>query len=333
VSDIWTPENASAGDPRDAEVRSIAWNNFLLSDESYSGRWRTSAEVRITPETALQSTCVLAACRILAETIAGLPIHVYRRLENGERKIAEDIPLHKVLTFAPNAWQTKYEFFEQMVMNITLWGNNYSLVRSGKYGSVSELLNLHPSRMDVERLENGRLRYNYTDPETGKYERYSQDEVMHVRWTPEPDGIKGIVPIEIAREAIALARACEIHASKYWANSARPGIVLTTDGTLSAEAAEKLRENWERLHRGVDRAYKTAILTGGLKPDQIGFTAEQSQFIDSRRFQCEEIARVYRLPLHLIQGTSGGNLEIQGQEFVTYTLMPWLKRIESAISR
>lgn len=330
LSDIvWTPERGLA----EPEIRSIAWNNFLLSDENYSGRWRTSAEVRITPETALQSTVVLACCRILAETISSLPLHVYRRGDDGAKEIARDIPLYRVLSFAPNSWQTKFEFFEQMVMTLCLWGNSYTQIKSGRYGAVSELINLHPSRMDVERLENGRLRYQYTNPETGRIEPYTQDQIMHVRWTPEPDGIKGMVPVEVAREAIALARACEIHASKYWANSARPGVVLQTDGTLSAESAERLRENWERLHRGVDRAWKTAILTGGLKAEPIGFTNEQSQYVDSRRYQSEEIARVYRLPLRLVQGQSGGNPEVEGQDFVTYTLVPWLRRIESAISR
>ena len=331
LSDIvWTPERGMSETP---EVRGISWNNFLLSDESYSGRWRTASEVRITPDTALQSTVFLACCRILAETIATLPIHVYRRLPDGGKEIASDIPLYKVLSFAPNSWQTKYEFFEQLVMTVCMWGNSYTQVSSGKYGSVSELTNLHPSRMEVERLENGRLRYSYTNPETGRLERYTQDQIMHVRWTPEPDGIKGMVPVEVSRESIALARACEIHAAKFWANSARPGIVLQTDGTLSAEAAERLRDNWERLHRGVDRAYKTAILTNGLKAEAIGFSAEQSQFESTRRFQSEEIARIFRLPLHLIQGQQVGNLETSGREFVTYTLMPWLKRIESSISR
>lgn len=331
MSDIvWTPARGEES----PEIRSIAWNNFLLSDDSYSGRWRTNAEVRVTPDTALQSTVFLACCRIISETIATLPIHVYRRLPNGGKEIASDIPLHKVLSFAPNSWQTKYEFFEQLIMTLCMWGNSYSQIKSGKYGSVSELLNLHPSNMDVERLENGRLRYSYTNPETGKLERYTQDQIMHVRWTPEPDGIKGMVPVEVGREAIALARACEIHAAKFWANSARPGIVLQTDGSLSPEAAERLRDNWERLHRGVDRAYKTAILTNGLKAEAIGFSAEQSQFESTRRFQSEEIARIFRLPLHLIQGQqSSGSLETSGREFVTYTLMPWLKRIESSISR
>lgn len=326
---VWTPERGLA----QPEVRGISWDNFLLSDDKYLGKWKTDSGIRVTPETALQSTVVLASCRILAETIAGLPIRVYRKNADGSEEVAKDIPLHKILSFSPNEWQTKPEFFEQVMMYLTLWGNSYSRIRSGKYGSVSALDNLHPSRMEVERLENGRLRYSYTDPETGRLERYTQDQIMHIRWTPEPDGIKGMVPVEIAREAIGLARACEQHAARFWANAARPGVVLTTDGTLTAEAAERLRDNWERLHRGSERAFRTAVLTGGMKVTELGFTNEASQFNATRAAQTEEVARVYRLPLHLIQGASGGDLEVQGQEFVTYTLMPWINRIESSISR
>jgi len=326
---VWTPERGS----EQPEVRGISWENFLLSDDKYLGKWKTDSGIRITPETALQSTCVLACCRILAETVSGLPLHVYRRNADGGDEIAKEIPLYKVLTFRPNDWQTKQEFFEQIVMTLALWGNSYTRIRSGQYGSVSHLDNLHPSRMEVERLENGRLRYSYTDPETGRLERYNQDQIMHCRWTPEQDGIKGMVPVEIAREAIGLARACEQHAARFWANSARPGVVLQTDGTLNAEAAERLRDNWERLHRGSERAFRTAVLTGGMKAVELGMTNESSQFAASRSFQTEEICRVYRIPQHLIQGTPGGDLEVQGQEFVTYTLMPWLNRIESSISR
>jgi HK97 family phage portal protein len=330
VSDlVWTPERGG----EIPEVRGISWENFLLSDDKYLGKWKTDSGIRITPETALQSTVVLSCCRILAETVCGLPLHVYRRNPDGGDEIAKEIPLYKILTFRPNDWQTKPEFFEQIVMNLTLWGNSYTRIRSGQYGSVSCLDNLHPSRMDVERLENGRLRYSYTDPETGRLERYTQDQIMHIRWTPEQDGIKGMVPVEIAREAIGLARACEQHAARFWANSARPGVVLQTEGTLNAEAAERLRDNWERLHRGSERAFKTAVLTGGMKAVELGMTNESSQFVASRDFQTAEICRVYRIAQHLIQGTPGGDLEVQGQEFVTYTLMPWLTRIESAISR
>jgi HK97 family phage portal protein len=326
---VWTPDRGL----EEPEVRGIAWDNFLLSDERYLGKWKTDSGIRVTPETALQSTVVLACCRILSETISGLPLHIYRKNGDGTEEIDRDVPLNKILCHSPNEWQTKQEFFEQIVMNLTLWGNSYTRIRSGLYGSVSCLDNLHPSRMDVTRLENGRLKYSYTDPESGMLEHYRMDHIMHIRWTPEQDGIKGMVPVEIAREAIGLARACEQHAARFWANSARPGVVLQTDGTLTAEAAERLRENWERLHRGSDRAYRTAILTGGLKAQELGMTNESSQFVATRAAQCEEIARVYRIPQHLIQGTPGGDLEVQGQEFITYTLMPWINRIESAISR
>lgn len=327
---VWTPERGE----NEPELRSISWNNLLLSDEVYGGKFLTSAEVRINPDTALQSTVFLAACRIISETVAGLPLLVHRRLKNGHEEIASDIPLSHVLGFAPNSWQTKFEFFEQMVMALTCWGNSYSEVKSGKYGAVTELNNLHPSRMRVERLENGRLRYSYNDPQTGRLLQYTQDQIMHVRWTPEPDGIKGMVPTEVSRDAIALARACEIYASKFWANMGRPGVVLQTDGALSAETAERLRDNWERIHRGVQNAYKTAVLTNGLKVETFGANNSDSQFLEVRRFQCEEIARCFRLPLSLIQGQSpGGSLENQGQEFINYTLMPWLIRIEQSISR
>jgi len=327
---VWTPERGE----HDPEVRSISWNNLLLSDEVNGGKFLTASEIRINPDTALQSTVFLACCRIISETVASLPLHVYRRLKNGHEEIAHDIPLYHVLSFAPNSWQTKFEFFEQMVMALTCWGNSYSEVNSGKYGAVTELNNLHPSRMRIERLENGRLKYSYNDPQTGRLMQYTQDQIMHVRWTPEPDGVKGMVPVEISRDAIALSRACEIYASKFWANMGRPGIVLQTDGALSAETAERLRDNWERIHRGVQNAYKTAVLTNGLKVEPFGATNNDSQFLEVRRFQCEEIARVFRLSLGLIQGTStGGNLEVQGQEFINYTLMPWLTRIEQSISR
>ena len=337
---IWTPDGeaesrAMAYRPgHDPEVRSISWNNLLLSDEMFAGKWQTASEVRINPDTCIQSTVLLACARIISETIASLPLNVYRRTKDGHRELAIESPLNKVLSFAPNEWQTKFEWVEQLVFTTCIWGNNYTLVKSGQYGSVSLLHHLHPSRMTVERLENGRLKYTYNDPQMGRQIPYTQDQIMHVRWTPEPDGVKGMMPIEIARDAIALARATEIYASKFWANMGRPGFVLQTDQALSSETAERLRDNWERIHRGVHNAWKTAVLTNGLKAEPVGGSNQDSQFLEVRKFQCEEICRVFRLPLALVQGQqTGGDLETQGQEFISYTLMPWLRRIELAISR
>ena len=332
---IWTPE--SGHEQRSMivpEVRGISWNNLLTNDDSYGVKWKTAADIQITPEKALASTVMLACSRILSEMISSMDLNLYRRLPGGAKEIAHESPLHRVIHRVPNDWQTQMEFVEQIVMHLALWGNSYTEIVPGEYGAVSKLNNLHPSRMQVERIENGRLRYRYNNPQTGRDDRYTQDQVMHVRWTPEPDGIKGMVPVEISRDAIALARALEIHASKFWANSARPGVVLQTDGSLTPETAERLRDNWERIHKGAERAYKTAILTNGLKVEPIGFSNESSQFESSRRFQTEEICRIYRLPLHLVQGEAlSGDIEAKGQDFLTYTLTPWLRRIEQAISR
>ena len=326
---VWTPERGLS----EPEVRGVSWNNLLVSDDSYGIRHKTASGIQITPEKALQSTVFLSCCRLLAEIIACMPLHVYRKLPNGYREIAHEIPLYEVLHSSPNSWQNKMEFIEQMMMTLTGWGNSYTEIESGLYGSVTNLHNLHPSRMQVERLENGRLRYSYNNPQTGKLERYNQDQIMHIRWTAEPDGIKGMVPTEISRDAIALARALEIYASGFWANSARPGVILQTDGSLTAEAAERLRDNFERLHRGVYNAYRTAVLTNGLKVEPIGFSNEQAQFSAARTEQTAEICRVFRIPLHLIQGDSSGDLEQKGQDFLTYTLTPWLHRLESGMSR
>ena len=330
---IWTPE--SGHEQRSVpEVRGISWNNVLTNDDSYGVKWKTASDIQITPEKALASTVMLACSRILSEMISSMDLNLYRRLPGGAKELALESPLHRVIHRVPNDWQTQMEFVEQIVMHLALWGNSYTEIVPGEYGAVSRLNNLHPSRMQVERIENGRLRYRYNNPQTGRDDRYTQDQIMHVRWTPEPDGIKGMVPVEISRDAIALARALEIHASKFWANSARPGVVLQTDGSLTPETAERLRDNWERIHKGAERAYKTAILTNGLKVEPIGFSNESSQFESSRRFQTEEICRIYRLPLHLVQGEAlSGDIEAKGQDFLTYTLTPWLRRIEQAISR
>jgi hypothetical protein len=158
---------------------------------------------------------------------------------------------------------------------------------------------------------------------------------MHIRWLTN-DGVNGMVPIELAKDAIGLARACEIHGASFFANGARPGLVLSTDNNLSVDAAETLRVNWERVHRGPDRAQKTAVLTGGLKPVEFGNTNQESQFLETRRFQIEEVCRLYRVPPHLVGDLSRStfaNIEQQSIDFVQHTLLPWLRRFESAFHR
>jgi HK97 family phage portal protein len=311
--------------PGDVETRSL--------DDDLSGR--TAAGVRVNADTALRCTVVLGCLRVLAEGVAGLPLHLYRRRPDGGKEIAREHPLYHVLHVAPNDWQTSFEWREQQMLHLGLHGNAYNEIRAGKRGAVSALIPLHPSRMACERLENGRLRYTYREP-NGSQTVYTQDQIMHLRWLSN-DGVLGMVPIELARDAIALARACEIHGSSFFANGARPGFVLTTDNELDQQAAVALRDNWERMHRGSDRANRTAVLSGGLKPVELGGASNQeSQFLESRRFQTEEICRIFRVPPHLVGDltrSSFSNIEQQSLDFIQHTLLGWLRRFETAFTR
>jgi HK97 family phage portal protein len=306
--------------------------NWDYESGGYGGN-RNPSGVRIDPETALRSTVVLACVRVLSSSVAGLPLHLYRRLPNGGKEIAREVPLYRILHERPNGWQTSYEWREQIMLHLLTHGQAF--VEIAGAGPATQLIVLHPSRMQVERIENGRLRYRYRE-DRGTETIYSQDAIMHLRWLSD-DGVNGMVPVELARDAIGLARACEIHGASYFGNGARPGVVLSTDSTISAEAAEALRNGWERMHRGSERSHRTAVLQGGLKPIELGGgNMQESQFLETRRFAVEEICRIYGVPPHLVGDltrSSFSNIEQQSLDFVTNGLMPWLRRIELAVGR
>lgn len=305
-----------------------------LLDDEYGFARGATAGVRITSQNALwNSTVVLACVRVLAETVACLPLHIYKRLGNGGRELYPGW-LDRLLSQAPNSWQTSFEWLELCMTHLGLYGACYSEIVLGARGEISELIPLHPSRMTVERIENGRLRFTYTEP-NGQKTIYNQDQIFRVTWM-STDGITGSVPIELGKEAIGLARACELHGARYFGNGARPGVVLETDNNMAPEAAERLRENWERMHRGPDKSSRTAVLTGGLKAHELeGQSNNDSQFLEARRFQVEEICRLYRVPPHMVQDLSRAtysNIEQQSLDFLQ-SILPWLRRFEKAFTR
>jgi HK97 family phage portal protein len=298
---------------------------------SFGGRGN-AAGVRIDPETALRSTVVLACVRVLSSSVAGLPLHLYRRLPDGGKELARENPLYRVLHDTPNSWQTSYEWREQLMLHLLTHGQAF--VEIGGAGEQTQLVVLHPSRMKVDRVENGRLRYTYREA-SGQSTVYAQDAIMMLRWLSD-DGVNGLVPVELAKDAIGLSRACEIHGAAFFGNGARPGVVLSTDQMLSPETAENTRNQWERAHRGPDRAHRTAVLQGGLKVNELGGNNQEAQFLEARRFQVEEVCRIYGVPPHLVgdlSRSSYSNIEQQSLDYLQNGLMPWLRRIESAISR
>ena len=297
---------------------------------------RTVAGVSVSPETALQCSAVLACVRVLSEGVAQLPCHLMRRRPDGGKEIASDHPLNEILAYQPNGWMTSFEFRELMQSWLLLWGNAYALIKSGRRGAVTELIPLHPSKVKVEYLENGRLRYLYQEPDRPTPTTYTQDEIFSLRWLSQ-DGITGYVPTTLSRDAIALARATELHAGAFFGNGARPGSVITSSQPLKPETMQRLRESFEGIHRGADKYARTAVMPFGTDIKEYGGTNnETAQLLQSRRFQVEEVARVYRVPSHLVgnlENVRFSTVEQSAIDFVTFSLIPHLRRWEMACRR
>ena len=298
------------------------------------GGSRSPAGVRVNAGNATQVAAVFSCLRILGETVATLPLHVLERLDGGGKRQARELPLYRKLHSQPNRWQTSFEWREQAVFHVALWGDAFSELMSGPSGAVDQIVPLHPSRMKVETIENGRLRYTYREA-GGRQTVYSDEQILHVRG-PSDDGVHGMSIVEECRDAIALARACEIHGSRFFGAGARPGFILSTDNQLNADARRELAENWNRKHRGPHNAHETAVMTGGLKPYEIPYASNtDSQFLELRSYQLAEIARLFRIPMHLLGVLNGGygSVEQAGLDFVQHTILPWLRRFESAFTR
>jgi len=309
--------------------------------ESRMSRWddlvAMAAEtgVRITPETAMKTAAYFACARVIAETVASLPLHLYRRLDDHNSERAKDLPLYNVLAKRPNGWQTRYEWVEQMCLHLGFYGNSYQLKVPGDRGSVDQIYALHPAGMKVVQESDKALAYLYTDPSTGRQQAYRDDQIMHVRWLSF-DGINGEVPVELGRDAIALARSLEQYAASFYRNNAQPGIILHTDQALPREVREQLRDQWESAHRGPAKAGKTAILSNGLKADTVSATNQESQLAELWMQSLLAICRIWRMPPHMIQElgrATWGNLQSEMVSFEKFTIGPWLRRIEGAIER
>ena len=295
---------------------------------------RGPAGVRITPETALQCSAVLACVRLIAENIATVPLHLYRRLPGGGKERARDMPLYKLLNQQPNGWQTSFEFRETLSAHCLVYGNAYALQVPGALGAVTELHPLHPSRMKVEQLEDGTLRYCYREA-NGRDTVYRQDQNFHLRRL-SGDGVTGIKPVTLSRDAIALAQALEAHGGAYFGNACRLSGLLLPENPISNENAERLREQFERMHRGPDRAFRTAVLPPNTKWQDIQSSNEASQFLETRQYQVIEVCRAYRVDPSYIQDKTKVGYASQEQaaiDLVQQTLLPWFRRWESAITR
>lgn len=294
------------------------------------------ANVTVTDTRAMQISAVFSCVRLISECVGSLPLSVYRRLPDGQRERAPEHWLQQLL-HEPNPFMTGQEFQETMAAQLASWGNAYSLTRRSSQGRPTELFPLRPQSMDVQRDGLEALRYEYTSEALGT-NVWTADQVLHVRGFGQ-EGFKGLSPLGFAREALGLAVSAEDYGARFFANGGKPSGVAELDQVLKPEQRKAFKELLEdQVGRSAAESQGVLLLEGGAKYRPISIPPEDAQMLETRGFQIAEIARFFRVPLFLLmdetKNTSwGSGLEQQNLAFLTYSLRPYLTRIERSINR
>ncbi len=296
---------------------------------------KTASGMRVSPDGALKISTAWACGRLIAETVAMLPRIVYQRLDNGGKERAGNHPLYSLLHDQPNRRQTSFEFVDMLQMHALFRGNGYAKILPGPRGPVDRLIPIHPDRVTPEELDEETMRYQVVEKD-GSTKIYNDDEIFHLRGL-SLDGVNGVSVVTYARESLGLTLAAKRFGAKYFGNYAKPGGVLKHPGNLSEEAQERLRNQTEAMTNG-ENIHRTMILEEGMEWQQVTISPEDSQMLQTREFQAEDVCRWFRVPPHMVGLTSkatswGTGIEELSRGFVTFVLMPWLVRWQQLISK
>ena len=308
-------------------VQNIGTGSFASDFEMVFGS--TQAGIVVNERTALQMAPVLACVRLISETIAALPLHVYERSADGGKTQAVEHPLFSLLHNSPNPEMTAFEFFRCAIGNTLMYGNFYAeIVRNGLMEIVELVpLNSSPSRMRKARKD-GNVVYYYKPDNSGEEKPYSRRDILHIR-DFGLDGLLGISRVAMAKNAIGLALAAQQHGADFFANGAAPGGALLFDGVITNQ--DEFQREWDKKFKGPGKRNKLAFLEKGVKYQQIGANPEDAQLLQMRKYQLAEISRIFNVPLHMIgdlEKSSFSNIEQQALEFAKYTITPWLVNLE-----
>ncbi|MBQ7479954.1 MAG: phage portal protein [Selenomonadaceae bacterium] len=285
----------------------------------------------VNARTAIQVSAVYACVRVIAETVASLPFAVFEQDKNGSQK-ALDHPLYRILHDEPNPEMTSFVWREAMLTHLLLWGNSYSQILRAGRGNIVGLYPLLPDRMEVDRDDKGKLTYTYSTT-NGQQVKLRPEDVLHIPGLGF-DGIMGYSPIAVERNAVGLSIAAEEFGGKFFGNGATPSGILTHPNTVKNPKA--LRESWMEAYGGSSNANRVAILEEGMTFTRISMPNNEAQFLETRKFQVEEICRIYRVPPHMIgdlEHATFSNIEHQSIDFAVHCIRPWLVRIEQSINR
>ena len=298
---------------------------------------RANSGEQVDERSAMQIATVYACVRLLADSVAQLPLHLYKVTEPDGQEKARDHPLYKILYREPNPEMTNFSYWEAVMTHLLLWGNSYSqIVRDGK-NNILGLYPLLPENVEIDRTDKGELYYIYhaytneVPGETNKDIIFRRDEVLHIPGLSF-NGLVGFSPIAMMKNSLGTTMAVEKYGSSFFKNGAQPSGVLEHPGVL--KDPQKIRDNWTKAYGGPGNAHRVAVLEEGMQYKPISLPPEDSQFLSTREFGVEEICRIFRVPPHMVQDlkrATFSNIEHQSIDFVVHTLDPWLVRIEKAI--
>ena len=319
--------------PRERRAVSPYVQAFLRGDD-FPNSWGPNGTVAQEGELALYVSTVYACVRVLAETMASLPLHLYRQLADGSKEEARDHPYYRLIHSAPNPEMSSFAFREALTGHLYLWGNAYAELARNYAGQVIAIWPLRPDRMSLERDASGQLVYSYR-MQSGEPKEFPRTDVLHFRLL-SPNGMVGYSPISLQQQSISLAMEAQRYGDKFFQNDARPGGVLQVAGRLSPEAADRLRKTWQEAHAGSSNAWKTAVLEDGVTWQQIGMQMADMQFLETRKFQRTEICGWFGVPPHKIgdlERATFSNIEEQNIQWAVDTIRPLAIRQETEYNR
>ena len=295
----------------------------------FGGSNNTSSGVRVTSDSALAVNAVYAAIRILTDSVSSLPLNLHKHTKDGGNEHAINHNYYTKLKYQPNAFQTSVEWREMMLGHMLLRGNAYSEIMPN-----GDLIPLHPDRVIAFMPNRETVAYEYTPPE-GKARIILSSEMHHLKGF-SLDGLSGLNPIETCKDSVGLSKAAEDFGASFYGNGATAGGFITHPGQLSADAQARLIKSFEARHRGAGNAHRPAVLEENMQWQSVGIAPNQAQFLETRRFQIAEIARIFRVPLYLmadLEKATISNVEQQSIDYLRHSLRPLLVRWEQAMRR
>ena len=301
------------------------WKSAFSGSNTYTG-------MAVTPDSAMQQPAVFACVRVISEDVASLPIKIYSRISDMEREPIEGHPVSVLLRNRPNSEMTSFTFMETMTAHVLLYGNAYAEIERNGAGEPIGLWILLPENVILEIFE-GSVQYRYQSGT--KTAILKSENVLHIKGLGH-DGLTGYSPIQYAKQTIGISAAMEEAGGTFFANSSRPSGVLEHPAKLSEEASKRLRQGWDGMYSGSGNVGKTAILEEGMQWSSLSIPNSDAQWLEARQYALQDIARIYRVPPHMVGDLSRAtysNIESQQIAYIQQTLLPWLRRWEQEINK